>query len=68
MKLRESIIRLREKKGYSQRELAERIGVNVSLIGAFEAGLKVPSLLVADALANELGCTVDELMHGDRTA
>lgn len=67
MKLRESIIRLREKKGYSQRELAERIGVNVSLIGAFEAGLKVPSLLVADALANELGCTVDELMHGDRT-
>ena len=68
MKLRESIIRLREKKGYSQRELAERIGVNVSLIGAFEAGLKVPSLLVADALANELGCTVDELMHGNRTA
>lgn len=68
MNLRENIKWFREEKGYSQRELAERIGVNVSLIGAFEAGLKVPSLLVADALANELGCTVDELVHGDRTA
>lgn len=68
MSLRENIKRFREEKGYSQRELAARIGVNVSLIGAFEIGLKVPSLSIADALASEFGCTVDELMHGGRTA
>ena len=68
MSLRENILRLREKKGYSQKELAERIGVNPSLIGAFEAGLKVPSLLGANALANEFGCTLDELAGRDRPA
>lgn len=68
MNLRENIKRFREEKGYSQAALARRIGVNTSLIGAFEIGTKVPSLNVMLALAKEFGCTLDELAGVDKPA
>lgn len=67
MNLRENIKRFREAKGYSQAALARRIGVNTSLIGAFEIGTKVPSLNVMFALAKEFGCTLDELAGVDKS-
>lgn len=68
MNLRENIKRFRKEKGYSQAALARRIGVNTSLIGAFEIGTKVPSLNVMFALAKEFGCTLDELAGVDKPA
>jgi ribosome-binding protein aMBF1 (putative translation factor) len=49
---------LREKKGLSQRELAERIGTTQSAIARLEAGNISPSLPTLDKIAHALGAEV----------
>lgn len=62
---------LREKKGLSQRELAERVGTTQSAIARLEAGNISPSLPTLDKVAAALGAEVtltivdmDELAGG----
>lgn len=61
MQIGENIRELRIKKGLSQTELAQQIGVGQSMIGHIERGAKIPSLIVALDLAKALGCTVEEM-------
>jgi transcriptional regulator with XRE-family HTH domain len=49
------IHRLREKRGLSQRELAERLGTTQSAVARLEAGNVSPSLPTLDEVANALG-------------
>jgi predicted transcriptional regulator len=49
---------LREKKGLSQRELAERVGTTQSAIARLEAGSVSPSLPTLDKIAHALGAEV----------
>jgi predicted transcriptional regulator len=49
---------LREKKGVSQRELAERVGTTQSAIARLEAGSVSPSLPTLDKIAHALGAEV----------
>jgi DNA-binding XRE family transcriptional regulator len=49
---------LREKKGLSQRELAERVGTTQSAIARLEAGNISPSLPTLDKIAHALGAEV----------
>ena len=49
---------LREKKGLSQRELAERVGTTQSAIARLEAGKVSPSLPTLDKIATALGAEV----------
>ena len=49
---------LREKKGLSQRQLAERIGTTQSAIARLEAGNISPSLPTLDKIAHALGAEV----------
>jgi putative transcriptional regulator len=51
----------REAKGWTQAELAERIGVSRKTVNTVENGVFVPSTIVALKLAAALGCTVEEL-------
>lgn len=51
----------RLKKHFSQKELAQIVGVNDTMICQIEKGLKIPSLPVAFGIAKALGCTIDEL-------
>jgi ribosome-binding protein aMBF1 (putative translation factor) len=46
---------LREKRGLSQRELAERLGTTQSAIARLEAGNVSPSLATLDRVADALG-------------
>jgi ribosome-binding protein aMBF1 (putative translation factor) len=46
---------LREKRGLSQRELAERIGTTQSAVARLEAGNVSPSLPTLDKVAEALG-------------
>lgn len=62
---------LREKKGLSQRELAERVGTTQSAIARLETGNISPSLPTLDKIAAALGAEVsltivdrDELAGG----
>lgn len=55
------IASLRRARGWSQGELARRIGVSRAGIGAIETGRAVPSVATALRLAQALGCSVESL-------
>jgi molybdate-binding protein/DNA-binding XRE family transcriptional regulator len=55
------VAELRARRGWSQRELARRIGVSRAGLGAIEAGEVTPSVATALRLAEALGSTVEEL-------
>jgi DNA-binding XRE family transcriptional regulator len=52
---------LRERRGWSQQELADRAGVTRQLVGAVEAGRHAPNVSAALGLARALGSTVEAL-------
>ena len=59
---------LRISKGWSQAELARRIGVSTSAVGMYEQGRREPSLGLLVRLAQELGVTTDYLLMGETPA
>ena len=52
----------RKKKGITQEQLAEAVGVGVTHISHLETGAGTVSLKVFVAIVNYLGCSVDELL------
>lgn len=58
------IARLRRAKGWSQRELAARIGTRSNQISKFETGAYQPRLETISKLAEALGTTTDFLLTG----
>ena len=59
---------LRISKGWSQAELARRIGVSTSAVGMYEQERREPSLGLLVRLAQELGVTTDYLLTGEPPA
>lgn len=53
----------REKRGLTQRQLAERIGYTEKSISKWESGGGLPSLLIAQQLSILLGVSLDEMLH-----
>jgi transcriptional regulator with XRE-family HTH domain len=62
MTIGENIKRLRKAKGLTQQQLADEIGVERPYITAFERGSRIPNMSIGDAIAKELGCTLNELI------
>lgn len=60
-RLPEILLKLRNEKGVSQREVAEVVGITSSVLSNYEKGLKFPSLEIAYALADYYDVTLDEL-------
>lgn len=59
---------MRISKGWSQAELARRIGVSTSAVGMYEQERREPSLDLIVRLAQELGVTTDYLLTGEPPA
>jgi transcriptional regulator with XRE-family HTH domain len=55
---------LRERKGITQKTLAEAIDVKVAYISAMENGVRRPSVEQVAVFAKVLGCTTDEIILG----
>ncbi|WP_099156578.1 helix-turn-helix domain-containing protein [Virgibacillus ndiopensis] len=55
----------REKKGWSQTELAEKIHVSRQSVSKWETGKNYPSIEVIIDLSDLFGITVDELLRSD---
>ena len=55
---------LRIGKGWSQAELAQRIGVSPSAVGMYEQGRREPSLTLLVHIAQEFVVTTDYLLTG----
>lgn len=63
MNIGQNIKTERKKKELTQVQLATMIGVTESMINQIENNVKMPSLMLALALADVLGTTVDDLVR-----
>ena len=61
----ERLKREREKKGWSQTELAEKIHVSRQSVSKWETGKNYPSIEVIIDLSDLFGITLDELLRSD---
>ena len=59
-----AIKQLREKRGMTQAELADQIGVSSKAVSKWETGRGLPDLTLIQPLAQALGVSVIELMNG----
>lgn len=57
----EKIREKRVQKGWSQEELAQKVGVSKMLVSQIERGLRTLTMPVAIEMATAFGCTLDEL-------
>ncbi len=62
MRIAMRIKQAREKRGFSQAELARRASLTPAAISQFEAGDREPSLASLGRLANALGASTEHLM------
>lgn len=58
----ERLRKLRQNKGYTQEELADRAGMHFTYVGQIERGLRNPSLINLHKLAKALGVNAGELL------
>ena len=56
----------RKKKGYTQRQLAEQLGISDKTISKWERGNGFPEISLLLPLCNELDLSVNELLTGER--
>jgi putative transcriptional regulator len=54
---------LRAEKGWSQADLAERLGVSRQAVNAIETGKHNPSLTLAFALADTFGQSIEDMFR-----
>ncbi len=59
----EFISQLRKKKGYTQKELAQRLFISDKAISKWECGISMPDITLLIPLANILDVTVTELLE-----
>ena len=56
---------LREEQGWSQGDLAEKLGVSRQTVNALERGKYDPSLPLAFKIARLFQCTIEEIFEPD---
>ena len=66
--LHKTIASLRRKHGWSQEQLAERVGVSRQTVSKWETGTSVPELEKLVLMSQCFGITIDQLLGGDHGA
>ncbi|NKB87749.1 MAG: helix-turn-helix domain-containing protein [Acidobacteria bacterium] len=66
--MRNRLKELRAAEGWSQADLAERVGVSRQSVNAVETGKYDPSLPLAFEFARTFGLPIEEIFLGDRQA
>ena len=57
----------RTKKGYTQMQIAEILGVAPSCVAQWESGARKPNIVMLKRLTEVLGCTADDLLKTIKT-
>lgn len=57
---------LRKEKGFTQKELAEKLLISDKAISKWERGLSMPDIALLLPLSESLGVTITELLRGER--
>ncbi|MCM1145615.1 MAG: helix-turn-helix domain-containing protein [Blautia sp.] len=64
--IKDNLILLRKLNGYSQEEIAEKIGISRQAYGKWEKGETIPDVEKCDLLASIYGITIDSLIHTNK--
>ena len=64
--LKENLIMLRNLNGYSQEEIAEKIGISRQAYAKWERGTTVPDIVKCAALAQVYGVSIDSLLKTEK--
>ena len=64
--LKDNLIMLRSTHGYSQEELAEKIGISRQAYAKWESGATVPDIEKCKLLADAYGVSIDSLVKTER--
>lgn len=67
MSIGENIKDMRQRKEWTQRELAERVGIGQSMIAQIERGTKTVTMPLGKQIAEVFGCTLDDLFNDVRS-
>ena len=62
MKFNEKLKFLREKKGYTQEEIAHKLNISRQSISKYENGINEPDIETIKKLCNILDCSLNELL------
>ena len=62
----EFLAALRKSKGYTQQEVAEKLGVSNKTVSSWETGASCPDISMLPVLAELYGVTCDEIIRGKR--
>ena len=62
----ENLKRERQSHGITRPEMAERVQISISSLGAYERGEKTPPVDVAERIADTMGLSVDYLLGRTR--
>lgn len=65
LRVRNRVKVARVERGYTQQQLAERIGITRQTIGLIEAEQYNPTIILCLRLARELGKSLNELFWGE---
>lgn len=65
MKFSEKLIKLRKTNGYTQENLAERLGVSRQAVARWEAGETTPDMAMLLGLCEVFSVSADYLIHDD---
>ena len=61
MTIGENIANLRKKKGWTQAEFGEMIGVSNQAVSKWESGISMPDIMLLPHIAEAFECSIDEL-------
>ena len=61
-----SISELRKQCGFTQKNLAEKVGVSIQTVSKWEKGISSPDINLLPAIADALGISIDRLFNRDR--
>lgn len=61
----ERLKRLREERGMTQEELADRLNIARSLLARYENGMRMPTALTVRQMRDILGTSCDYLLTGE---
>lgn len=64
----EFLATLRKAHGYTQQEVADKLGISNKTISAWERGTVLPDILILPVLAELYSVTTDEILAGERKA
>ena len=63
--LKDNLVMLRKLNGYSQEQIAEKIGISRQAYAKWETGMTVPDIEKAELLAKTYGITLDSLTKSE---